>query len=100
MMTDLQNLNEQALKNFSSWVHQAEIANDELTLEIDRHYLRDVAFMLRDKPKYAFQMLIDVCGVDYLHYGQAEWETDSATATGFGRGVHMHTSLREIGRAS
>jgi NADH-quinone oxidoreductase subunit C len=32
-------------------------------------------------------MLVDVCGVDYLHYGRGEWETYEATATGFERGV-------------
>jgi NADH-quinone oxidoreductase subunit C len=52
--------------------------------------------MLRDKPKYAFQTLIDVCGVDYLHYGRAEWQTESSTGTGFGRGVNKEfTELGE-----
>ena len=32
-------------------------------------------------------MLMDLCGVDYLNYGQDEWETSSATNTGFSRGV-------------
>jgi len=32
-------------------------------------------------------MLIDVCGVDYLNYGSEEWRTQSATDTGFSRGV-------------
>ena len=31
-------------------------------------------------------MLMDLCGVDYLNYGQDEWETSSATNTGFSRG--------------
>jgi NADH-quinone oxidoreductase subunit C len=30
---------------------------------------------------------MDLCGVDYLSYGRAEWDTDSATNTGFSRGV-------------
>ena len=32
-------------------------------------------------------MLMDLCGVDYLSYGQDEWDTSSATSTGFSRGV-------------
>ena len=44
-------------------------------------------FALRDDPAFDFKMLMDVCGVDYLHYGLSEWETESATATGFERGV-------------
>ena len=29
---------------------------------------------LRDRPELRFDMLIDVCGVDYQAYGQGEWE--------------------------
>jgi NADH-quinone oxidoreductase subunit C len=31
--------------------------------------------------------LLDVCGVDYLTYGDVEWDTESATGSGFSRGV-------------
>ena len=31
-------------------------------------------------------MLMDVAGVDYLHYGRDEWQTQSATRSGFSRG--------------
>src|SRR6185503_17643645 len=35
-----------------------------------------LAFMreLRDRPELRFDMLIDVCGVDYQAYGQGAWE--------------------------
>ena len=49
----------------------------------------EVCLALRDEPEFDFKLLIDVCGVDYLHYGLSEWETESATATGFERGVEM-----------
>ena len=42
---------------------------------------------LRDTKGLEFEMLMDICGVDYLSYGLAEWETSSATGTGFSRGV-------------
>jgi NADH-quinone oxidoreductase subunit C len=32
-------------------------------------------------------MLIDLCGVDYQSYGKDEWQTSSATGTGFSRGT-------------
>jgi NADH-quinone oxidoreductase subunit C len=36
----------------------------------------------------AFEQLIDLCGVDYLTHGSAEWTTsEQATSTGFSRGV-------------
>ncbi len=32
-------------------------------------------------------MCMDVCGVDYLEHGCAEWKTEHATVSGFSRGV-------------
>ena len=39
-------------------------------------------------------MLIDLCGVDYLDYGRAEWHTDRATCSGFSRGVNRGCAAR------
>ena len=43
---------------------------------------------LRDAPELKFEMLMDLCGVDYLDYGRDEWQTESATDSGFSRGAH------------
>jgi NADH-quinone oxidoreductase subunit C len=59
----------------------------ELTIEVDKDDLLTVAIALRNEPEFGFEMLMDVCGVDYLHYGEVEWTTSSATETGFSRGV-------------
>lgn len=59
----------------------------ELTYELDKADLPDVALCLRDDEDFRFEMLVDICGVDYLTYGKAEWQTDEATSTGFSRGV-------------
>ena len=59
----------------------------ELTYEVDKDNLIEVATALRNEGDFGFEMLIDVCGVDYLSYGDDEWTTDSATGTGFSRGV-------------
>ena len=45
-------------------------------------------------------MLIDVCGVDYLQYGKDEWQTESATLTGFGRGVALQLEQAAPGKAN
>jgi NADH-quinone oxidoreductase subunit C len=58
----------------------------ELALEVPAAELLRVAGILRDGPEYRFEMCMDVCGVDYLEYGRAEWKTQAATATGFSRG--------------
>ncbi len=61
----------------------------ELTIEVDKDDLLTVAIALRNEPEFGFEMLMDVCGVDYLHYGDVEWTTSSATETGFSRGVEQ-----------
>ena len=59
----------------------------ELTYEVDKKNVRGIAEILRDDPEFTFEQLIDVCGVDYLTFGEGEWKTESATETGFSRGV-------------
>jgi NADH-quinone oxidoreductase subunit C len=46
-----------------------------------------VAQHLRDDAEFRFAQFIDLCGVDYLSYGQVEWDTSDVTSTGFSRGV-------------
>jgi NADH-quinone oxidoreductase subunit C len=64
-----------------------EQAYDELTLVVPADSLIEVATRLRDQECFAFEELIDVCGVDYSTYGETEWQTREAPNTGFGRGV-------------
>ena len=59
----------------------------ELTIEVAREDLITVATALRNEADFGFEMLMDVCGVDYLTYGSDEWTTSSATGTGYSRGV-------------
>ncbi len=59
----------------------------ELTFELPAARLLELAKLLRDAPDLKFEMLMDVCGVDYLEHGLAEWKTQSATNSGFSRGV-------------
>jgi len=59
----------------------------ELTYEVGKDDLIEIATALRNESDFGFEMLIDVCGVDYLTYGSDEWTTSSATGTGFSRGV-------------
>jgi NADH-quinone oxidoreductase subunit C len=59
----------------------------ELTYEVAADRLLEAAVRLRDGDSLKFEMCMDVCGVDYLEYGRAEWKTQDATASGFSRGV-------------
>ena len=59
----------------------------ELTYEVAPADLLSVCTQLRDDPTLAFDMLADVSGIDYLTYGSDEWDTHTATSSGFSRGV-------------
>jgi len=62
----------------------------ELTLTVAADDLLQVANLLHDHKALQFDQCIDVCGVDYSTYGQTEWVTESASATGFSRGVERN----------
>ncbi len=68
-------------------VHDYEVATAEVTLVVAPEHLLDVARALRDEAPFRFEQLIDVCGVDYLSYGQVEWDTEDVSGEGFSRGV-------------
>ncbi|WP_100551411.1 NADH-quinone oxidoreductase subunit C [Caedibacter taeniospiralis] len=63
----------------------ATFAYGEFTVELDKQNL--VRVMTRLKGVFKFEQLVDVSGIDYLSYGEDEWKTQSATSTGFSRGV-------------
>jgi NADH-quinone oxidoreductase subunit C len=86
-MADIQALSAIVHEKFSNLFHTATIKFGELTLEVSPQHLHELCIALRDDEDCDFKMLIDVCGVDYLHYGISEWETESATSSGFERGV-------------
>lgn len=60
----------------------------ELSYELGASKLVEIATALRDEEAFKLELLMDLCGIDYLSYGRAEWDTASATSTGFSRGVH------------
>jgi len=60
---------------------------NETVAELAAADLIAVATALRDEPAFRFSELVDLCGVDYLGYGQTEWETNTAGGDGFSRGV-------------
>ena len=70
----------------------SDIAFGELTIQTKAEDAKPVCARLRDD--FAFNQLIDLCGVDYSQYGMDEWRTDSATGTGFSRGFNANTHGR------
>ncbi|HIP81123.1 MAG TPA: NADH-quinone oxidoreductase subunit C [Leucothrix mucor] len=71
-------------------IESSNIDFGELTVEVNPKDLLEVATLLRDDEGCHFEQLIDLCGVDYLAYGDSEWETGGS---GFTRGVSREFSF-------
>jgi NADH-quinone oxidoreductase subunit C len=80
-------------REFSGGVHAVAGHTGELTYEVPADGWLDVARGFRDHADLGFEMCMDVCGVDYLEHGRAEWKTESATSSGFSRGVARKGTL-------
>jgi NADH-quinone oxidoreductase subunit C len=63
-----------------------ECAMGALLYDVPADALIAAGTALRDE--LGFEMLVDLAGVDYSEFGEAEWRTTSATSTGFGRAVN------------
>ncbi|KRE93766.1 NADH dehydrogenase [Frateuria sp. Soil773] len=87
-MTDTQpiSLAERLVARFGDTLSLAA-ARNEITAELAAGDLLGVATALRDEPGFRFSELVDLCGIDYLGYGQTEWDTETVSGTGFSRGV-------------
>ena len=60
----------------------------QLTVEVATERLVEACLVLRDDSRLRFAQLVDLCAVDYLGYGEADWETsETASGAGFSRGV-------------
>ena len=62
-------------------------ATGELTLTVPVGDWLEAAQRLRDEPELRFAQLLDACGIDYLTFGEADWNTRTATSAGFSRAV-------------
>ena len=85
--TRIQTLATRLGEQFGDTVRELVSDRGELTMVVAASDLPSVALALRDTPALSFKLLLDVSGVDYQTYGQADWRTHDATASGFSRGV-------------
>lgn len=94
-MTDSsQHLVESLQDRFGSIIESCNLRFGEVTVEVTREHQRELCIGLRDEPPFAFDQLMDLCGVDYSAYGDTEWSTENASGAGFSRGVDAKTSAR------
>ena len=97
-MTQLATLKEQLLAQFGSKIQSmVHTSFHEITIEVASEEIVSICQTLRDHQDFKFEMLMDLCGVDYLHYGVTEWETSHSTNHGFERGVQ---SMRDTVKSS
>jgi NADH-quinone oxidoreductase subunit C len=78
---------EQLSARFGERVLALSTALGQITLEVAPDQLIEIARALRDERDFRFEQLIDVAGIDYLSFGQDEWDTDDVSNEGFSRGV-------------
>ena len=57
----------------------------EITLEVQASEWLATCTALRDE--FGFDTFTDLCGIDYLGYGDDEWDVEGVSAEGFSRGV-------------
>ena len=50
------------------------VALGEVTLEIHGEHQIEVCRILRDDPRFGFESLIDLCGVDFLQFGEGAYD--------------------------
>ena len=94
-MTDSsRRLAEQLQERFGDTLHANIDAVGEVTIEVAGADLLEVATALRDEPAFSFEILVDVCGIDYASHGKDEWETEATSSSGFSRGVVAATAGR------
>ena len=70
---------------FGAAAVEVALPRGETTLEVPAGEWVAACTALRDA--FGFDTFIDLCGVDYLGYGNDEWDTDGVSAQGFSRGV-------------
>ena len=91
-MTKLDDLAALLNSEFANSLLSTTIAHGEITVECEASLLKTVLYQLRDNRNFAFDQLIDLCAVDYLQFGEYDWETEPATEKGFSRAVEYQES--------
>jgi len=86
-MADNSKLIEQVQAVLKDKIETFTLYKDQLTIQVVADDILEVCFELRDSSDLHFEMLIDLCGIDYSDYGLDQWKTTSATLSGFSRGV-------------
>lgn len=100
MADSSQELLERLQTRFGSVLLDSRLEREEVTIELPPDKATEVFTTLRDQPDFAFEQLMDLCGVDYAAYGDTEWATHETSNQGFSRAVEEHAVGRSAAAVS
>jgi len=86
----MKKLKQQLIKSFGR--KSVNDSFDELTLTIDSNSVVEICTQLRDE--FNFDILVDLCGIDYLAYGESDWD-GNASSSGYGRAREVQLSEKK-----
>ncbi len=88
-MSDINAMYEKIIESTKGQLEGYEYQKEMLAIRVASDDLLEVAQTL--KKDFAFEQLIDLTVVDYLQFGNADWNVETASGSGFSRGVQAHS---------
>jgi len=73
MPDKIQTLASHVESRFEGILTSSVVSLNELTIEVASSDIHAVCLALRDEAEFTFDTMIDICGVDYLEYGEGSW---------------------------
>jgi NADH-quinone oxidoreductase subunit C len=83
-------------KHYRAYLKRIPLGISPATYCCDAEHYIELCRKLKDDSKLSFDTLIDLCGIDYLHYGIDEWSSTTATSSGFSRGANLTSNLDSL----
>lgn len=74
MSAKLEVFSQKLQDRFGIALESVVVALGEVTAVVASSAYREVMQALRDEPDFSFEELIDLCGVDYLSFGDGAWQ--------------------------
>ena len=76
-------------QKLSEYSHSLLSSDHDPLFLVEQSDLVNICKILKTDNELDYSILIDICAVDYLTYGQADWVTNEATKTGYSRAVEQ-----------
>jgi len=94
MSAKLETLSQNLQSHFGDKLKSLKLALGEVTIEVGADDYLSVMTALRDEPKFGFEELIDLCGVDYSTYGDGAWQGRRFAAVSHLLSIQNNSRLR------